>query len=222
MKAIIYTRFSPRRNEDKSESCETQRAICEQYCLDHGHEVVDYYEDRALSGSDADRPGIWQAIDQLRKNYVLIAFKADRLARDVYLSECIRRATEKAGATVEVVQGGSNGTAPEDRLIQQVLAAFAEYERKMIALRTKYAMLQHQKDGRRMSRFAPYGWQIDPDDPKQMIEDAIEQQAIEHIKTMHQAGEGSSKIARSLDELGFSARSGQWNHKTVTRIIKRA
>lgn len=52
-----------------------------------------------------------------------------------------RRAVSKTGAMIETVQGSTNGTSAEDVLIRQVLAAFAEYERKMIALRTKYAML---------------------------------------------------------------------------------
>lgn len=221
MKAIIYTRFSPRKNADESESCETQRAICEQYCNEHGHEVVACFDDRALSGSDAERPGLWSAIEQLSKDMILVVYRADRLARDVYLSECIRRAVSKAGAIIETVQGGTNGTSAEDVLIRQVLAAFAEYERKVIALRTKYAMLHHQRNGKRMSRFAPYGQKIDPDDSTKMIEDDVEQQAIKKIKAMHQAGDGTSKIARAMDELGYPARSGKWNHKTVGRIIKR-
>ncbi len=139
-KAIIYARFSPRRNADECESIETQEHYCRHYCEKHGYEVVAVFADPDVSGSDEDRQQLWDAIDALKRGYVLVTYKADRLARGVYLDEAIRRAVTKAGAVVEVVEGSPNGDEPQDVLIRQVLAAFAEYERKVIAARTRAAM----------------------------------------------------------------------------------
>ena len=180
-RAILYVRFSPRRNADTCESCEMQLELCRAYCKRKGYEVAGEFEDRALSGGEEERPGLWAALEALKRGDVLLAYKLDRLARDVYLSELIQRETNKHGATVEAVEGGTNGDGPEQRMIRQILQAFAEYERKVIVARTKAAMLRHQAAGRRMSARIPFGWQIDQNDPARMIRHAGEKAVIRRI-----------------------------------------
>ncbi len=162
-KCVIYTRFSPRRNAGESESCETQEAYCRRHAGRRGMEVKAVHHDRAISGKEEDRPNLWGSIDELRKGDVLVCWKWDRLARNVYLTECIKRAVAKQGARIEVVEGDVEGDGPEQEMIRQVLAAFAEYERKVVSARTKYAMKYHQSNGRRVGRFAPYGVQAGPE-----------------------------------------------------------
>jgi DNA invertase Pin-like site-specific DNA recombinase len=161
--------FSPRRHAEECDSIETQLDLCRAYCRRKGYHVAGEHEDRALSGSEEDRPGLWAAIDALKRGDMLVADKLDRLARDVYLAELIQREAAKRGASIETVEGGANGDTPEQRMIRQVLQAFAEHERKVIAARTRAAILRHQAAGRRMSAQPPYGWTIDPDDPARLV-----------------------------------------------------
>ena len=221
-RAVIYTRFSPRRNADESESIETQLDLRRAYCRRKGYLIAGEFEDRALSGADEDRPGLWSAIDALRSGVILVAYKLDRLARDVYLSELIQRETAKRGAIIETVEGGVNGDSPENRMVRQVLQAFAEYERKVIAIRTRVAMLRHQATGRRMSAKLPYGWTEDPDDPARMVRDADEQAIIRRIVQLDAEGLGLREIARELDDDGTLCRGGQWHHSTIKTILDRA
>ncbi len=50
-KAIIYSRFSPRRNEDECESIEAQFDFCRKWCRGNGVDIVAEFADRALSGA---------------------------------------------------------------------------------------------------------------------------------------------------------------------------
>ena len=147
-----------------------------------------------------------------------------RLARDVYISEVIRRAVAKAGGTIETVDGTIDASdKPEERLRRQILAAFAEYERAVIAARTKAAMLRHQRNGKRMSDETPYGWMRDPEDDKAMVANDNEQDVIDQIRDRSSAGEGLRAIARALDKQGIKPRSAQkWSHQTVKAILKRS
>jgi len=219
--AIIYTRFSPRRNADNCESCETQADLCTAYCIQHGYHVTGTYEDRGRSGDEEDRPGLWAAIDALPRGGVLVAYKPDRLARSVYLSECIRRAVERRRGRVETVSGGTNGETDEEVLMRQILQAFAEYEKKVIAARTRAAMRRHQAAGRRMSSNPPYGHAIDPHDATRLVEDPDEQDTIARILRLAADGHGPGTIARMFNQSGIRARGAAWNHKTVGRIIER-
>lgn len=222
-RAIIYSRFSPRRDPEKCESCERQAENCRTYAAAHGLEVAGEYQDQALSGSEEDRPGLWQAIAALRRGDVLLVFKLDRLARDVYLSHVIERSVRKQKATILSVSGeGTWQDAPGDVLQRQILQAFAEYERKVIAARTKAAMLKYQAAGRRMSCRTPYGWQRDPTDDKRLVEHAAEQAVIKRALELRQQGLGARKIARALEAEKAPRRGRFWDHAQVQRMLKRA
>lgn len=224
IKAIIYTRFSPRPNADESLSAEKQQQACRAYCERHGYEVVKVYGDCGVSGDNPDRGGLWEAINALRRGWVLVVRWRNRLARDVYLSETIRRAVAKQGARIEAAEEGNNGDDPDSVFIQHILAAFAEREKKVIALRTKHAMLRYQREGRVMSKSLPYGYCPDPANPGKMIEDLAEQETLRiMLKLASGGGVGYRAIARELDMMGCPPRTAaEWDHGVVAKILKRA
>jgi len=220
--AIIYARFSPRPNADQSESIKKQIEVCREYCRKKQYAVLEHFEDRALSGTDADRPGLWAAIDAVKRGYVLVVRWRSRLARDVYLEETIERLVDKAGGHIEAVEE-NNGQKPHDKMIRQILAAFREYERRMIAMRTKYAMLKYQnKDKRIMSKKLPYGYKRDPHNKDKMIEEPREQIAIDIMERLREKGISYRGIAKELDRLNYPPRNGgKWSHRTVSAVLKR-
>jgi len=223
MQAVIYTRFSPRRNAETSESCETQEAICHNHASRKGYEVVLVVHDRDVSGKDEYRENLWQAIEATPKGGILLVMKRDRLARNVYLSEQINRAVASRGATIEAVAGDVEGDSDEAVMIRQVLASIAEYERKLIARRTSFAMRQHQRTGRRMGRYSPYGWTLNPEDPTIMDRDPIEQVAIERIIELATEGKTPYAVARAMnEEMPEAARGASWNARTIRKIVERA
>jgi DNA invertase Pin-like site-specific DNA recombinase len=224
-RAIIYTRFSPRKDADTSESCETQQAYCEAHAEKMDYTVAAVFEDRAMSGSDADRPGLASAVAALKRGDVLLVYKRDRIARDVLLAELTLRQATAAGATIEAVTGDIAGDAsdPTIAFVRQIMNAVAELERKQIADRTSAAMLHHQRNGRRMGRFAPYGWQVDPADGSRLVPLESELGALARIKELAGGGDSAYAIARKLQaEMPGAARCGHWNVRTVRKIMERA
>lgn len=224
MNAIIYTRFSPRRNSQESESCEVQAAQCGRYAAERGWDIGAVFEDRDASGSDADRPGLRDAIAALGRGDVLLVYKRDRLARDVMIAELTRRQVAAAGASIAAVSGDIDGADgdPTVTFVRQIMDAVAELERKQIATRTSDSMREHQRNGRRMGRFAPYGYHIDPDDKKMLKPDQLEQVAVARIAELAAAGACPHAIAREMNrEMPDAARAGTWNPKAVRKIIAR-
>ena len=220
--AIIYSRFSPRPNADESESCEKQEAVCKEYCENKKYVVTAMLQDKKCSGDDADRPGLWSAIKSLKKGMVLVVRWRNRLAREVYLSEVINRAVERAGARIEAAEEGSNGDTPQDKLIRQILAAFSEYEKRIRSIQTKYAMRKHQKNGRIMGSIPPYGMKRDPMDKKRLVPCREEQEAIAIMRELKGQGMTPYGIATELDMLGFKPKKAkEWSANVVDRILKR-
>ena len=140
--AIIYARHSPRRNAEQCESVETQIELCQDFCKKNDYGISGIFFDKNMSGGDENRPGLWNAIEQLKRGYMLIVNRLDRLARGVYLSHIIEQAIKKQRATfVSIIGEGTWDDTAESKLIRDILIALAEYERKVIAARTKAAML---------------------------------------------------------------------------------
>ncbi len=246
MKAILYARFSPRRNAENCESVEHQLADLREYCVKHGHEIIGEYADKALSGGDYDRPGLWEAINSIKQGQMLLIRHLDRLARDVYLCETIVREIRQRKAILRVTNGAGgeigNKDDPDADLLRQILQAVAERQRKVTAALTKAAMLRKQASGIRMSARLPYGWKLDEAGPRndagtptRMIENPDEQRVItalvrEYTATKRLAALGAIRKARGLRELGrFLDDAGvappygrQWQHHAIKSIFQRA
>jgi len=231
-KAVIYCRFSPRRNAEECESNETQLHYCREYCKKQGWKIVGEYSDESLSGDDLDRPGMWEAVESARRGVALVVHKGDRLARDVLMEEMVRAQVSKAGGRVITVEG-SNGESPQDVLVRQIMSAFSEYEKKVIAARTRAAMLRHQASGRAMSQIAPYGSTEGPverwvdetgreRERRTWVPEPDEQKVIKIIMAEHKRGEGLRPIARFLNENGLTARGKTWNHLLIRSIVRRS
>lgn len=224
MKAVIYTRFSPRRNAEQCESCMTQFDYCRKYCDLNNLEVIKDCKDEAKSGaSAANRPGLQTALEYACKHKaVLVVYSLSRLARNTKEAIEISERLDKAGADLASLHEKIDTTTAMGRFVFKLLAALAELEREQIAERTSEAMLNHQSNGRRMSDKTPYGWTRDPDNPKLLIENESEQAAIKHIIELHRSGFGYRLICRALAGEGILCRGGSWHHTSVSKILKRA
>ena len=221
MKCVIYTRYSPRPGGE-SESCNMQREECIKFIQKNGWDCYGSYSDENMSGSDPERPGLWAAMERVPRGGVLLVWKNDRLARDLYLNEALHRHAKKNGFTIQAIRDGPVDDSAEGNLIRQVLAAAAEYERRLIQARTSVAMKRHQKNGRRMSRFAPYGYKVDPNDETLLIKESLEQKALAHMIELRENGFGWKSICSNLTAAGYPPRGKSWDASSVRRIVQRS
>lgn len=235
-RAIIYTRFSPRRTKgDKPpESPKTQEATCRAFCAEHGHEVESVYGDRYASGDDEDRPELWKAVDLIRRGWVLCVYRFDRLARGASLAHLIQKEVMKRGGSLISATGEGEIKAtlsPEEQFKFEIMSSASRYEQRVTALRTKIAMRRHQSQGIRQSRVdrLPYGWALDENSPLDpasglptgMVRDDGEQRLIERVLALSAGGEGPRGIARQLNDEGEKCRGGKWWHGTIRSILRR-
>lgn len=92
MKAVIYARFSTDKQSDSS--IEDQARNCVRYAERSGFQIIDRYEDRAVSGTSKDRVGFQAMLKAAEKQEfdVLLVDDLSRLSRDdVEMKQVIRR-----------------------------------------------------------------------------------------------------------------------------------
>lgn len=215
--AIIYCRFSPRPNAEECTSNEHQERRCREYCRRKGYHVVRVFQDDAVSGGVLDRPKLSEAIDSLHAGHVLVVDNSDRLARDMLVSLTIRHQVDRAGAKVEFADGSPDSTTAEGELMQNILAAFAAYERRRIRERTAAGLARKQAAGEWLGR-PPIGFRLDRN-TRSLVEDEKEQHAIEWIAGYAMKGLPATKIAALVTREFGPCRGKPWTAKTVRKIV---
>lgn len=100
------------------------------------------------TGKTTDRPKLNELVDRLKDGDTLVVTKLDRLARTAMEgNELIKKLIDK-GVTVVIENMGTISNKPMDKLMVNVLLAFAEFERSMIIERTQAGKeIAKTKDG---------------------------------------------------------------------------
>lgn len=154
------------------------------------------YEDKGLTGANRARPGLQQALAAAREGDEFVVTKLDRLARSIRDAQDIATELHDKKVTLRIGSSAYDPTDPMGRMMFNVLALFAEFERDLIRMRTREGMSQAKAKGRLRGR-------------KPKLSAAQER----HLVELHQAGRHTST---ELAELFGVARS------TVYRAVARA
>jgi DNA invertase Pin-like site-specific DNA recombinase len=165
MTVRAYGRASTNKQEI---STEVQLSTVLAYAQRHGlvFDSNNWFVDTAISGKERfyERPAGKQLFNQMQKGDVIIVAKLDRLSRSMIDFAHTLDTIEKRGVILHVcdIPGGVfDPTNPISRLLISILVAFAEYERRLIGIRTSQGLQQINASGRRHARHAPFGmkWQ---------------------------------------------------------------
>ena len=92
MRNIAYMRVSTEEQVNSGLGIEAQEAAIRKGL---GKEPDHIFMDKGVSGGRADRKGLSDAIDSLRKGDVLVVAKRDRLSRDMFLSCWIEKKSRR-------------------------------------------------------------------------------------------------------------------------------
>jgi DNA invertase Pin-like site-specific DNA recombinase len=217
-KALAYMRCSGRGQID-GDTWDRQQEAITRYATTNGIEVVEWYRDEGLSGKTEleNRPGLAACLERVESNGVrlVIVESADRLARDSMIAELVIREFQKAGTTVISASGGVNLTEGDDgnptaKLIRQILAAVAEWDRCVVVLKLRAARQRIKAKTGRCEGVAPFGTRDS------------ERQALRSMRALRVAGQTYQQIATQLNSQQVKTRQGgPWTAQTIGKILIR-
>lgn len=226
-KCIIYTRYSPRR-QDHCESLEAQEDHCRRYFDFIGIEVGDIIRDPDTSARLVpleNRIGgarLLELTTGRKPVYTIVgAYRLDRLFRSVIDGNNILAKWRKRGVACHfTAEGGQslNTATATGRFIVNMLLARAEYEPDLCAERTSHGMLHKQANGKPMSKEPPYGYHVVDG---LLADHSVERANIQLMIEWHSEGLSARAIARRLQAEGVKPRRKYWNHNTVIGVLKR-
>jgi DNA invertase Pin-like site-specific DNA recombinase len=108
----------------------------------------DIFTDKA-SGAKSARPGLDECLRQLKQGDTLLVWRLDRLGRSVrHLIDLVEQLRERGVAFKSLGDGGIDTTSASGELIFNVFASLAQFERRLIAERTKAGLQAARARGR--------------------------------------------------------------------------
>ena len=150
IKAVLYVRVSSVAQTLKGHGAESQAVRCSEFARMKGYEVVRTFEDKAVSGSLVERPGMKALLAYLRKNRKdntrVIIDDISRLARGLEAHLALRAAIANAGGILESpsIEFGEDS---DSQLIEHLLASVSAHARVKNAEQTRNRMEARLRQG---------------------------------------------------------------------------
>jgi len=109
---------------------------------------ADVFTDKA-SGSKAARPGLDKCLAQLKTGDTLLVWRLDRLGRSIrHLIDLVEELRQRGVGFKSICDGAIDTTTASGELIFNVFASLAQFERRLIAERTKAGLTAARARGR--------------------------------------------------------------------------
>ena len=205
---IGYVRVSTDEQVNSGAGLEAQRDAIRRECERNGWTLVTIIEDQGISAKTMNRPGLQQALNDLRQGTgnALMAAKLDRLSRSTVDACQLGDMALKYGWDLILLDARIDTTTPHGRAQLALMGTFAQLERELIAQRTREALAVKKAQGVKL------GGPVEiPSDVAAMI--------LKH----HKAGLSMRAIAGKLNDGQIpTARGGsQWYASTVRVVLER-
>jgi DNA invertase Pin-like site-specific DNA recombinase len=207
MAAIGYTRVSTAEQAGHGVGLAAQRLAIETECGQRGWQLTGIVEDAGYSAGDLKRPGIAAVLEDLAAGTVhaLVVAKLDRLSRSMIDFTSLMALAQKRGWAIVALDCAVDTTSPAGEAMANVMASFAQFERRLIGQRTRDALAIKRSQGVRLGR------------PPQ-----IPLAVADRIRVQRDGGATLRAIAGVLNAEGVpTARGGTWQPATINRVLRR-
>lgn len=217
---IAYLRVSTGKQAEQGLSLEVQQDKATAYARLYDLHLVEIIVDAGESAKTLRRPGLQRALALIQSGYAaaLLIIKLDRLTRSVAdLGRLIDEYFAPGKAELLSVSEQIDTRSASGRLVLNILASVSQWEREIISERTRDVMRHKQEHGEYIGGHIPYGFDVINGE---LLVNVVEQQAIQHARTLHTSGLSLRKVSAELHRRGFHARTGAMFHPgQIQRMI---
>ncbi len=205
MRVVGYVRVSTAEQADSGLGLEAQRQAIQDACKGRGWVLEAVYED-AASGRGLKRKGLTDALNAVESGKAegIVVAKLDRLSRSIVdFTQLVARA-QRRGWAVVALDVGVDTTTPQGEMVANIMATFAQFERRIIGQRTRDALAIKRKQGVQLGR------------PR-----AIEPRVLRMIKKQRDGGRSLGQIAESLNIANVPTAHGgkAWYPATIRKVL---
>lgn len=214
IRCAIYTRKSAEEGLDQDfNSLDAQREAAEAFIRSQRGEglvaLPERYDDGGFSGGNRDRPALERLLSDVRERAVdcVVVYKVDRLSRSLIDFAHIIEIFDKRNVSFVSVTQQFNTTNSLGRLTLNILLSFAQFEREIIAERTRDKMSAARRKGKWIGGRPMLGYDIDPRSSRLIVngDEAIQ---VRTIFKLYLDYNSLLPVVREIDRRGW--RTKQW------------
>ncbi|MBI3683317.1 MAG: recombinase family protein [Acidobacteria bacterium] len=226
LRCAIYTRKSTEEGLDQAfNSLDAQREAAEAFILSQRGEglvaLPERYDDGGFGGGKLDRPALERLLADIRGGAIecVVVYKVDRLSRSLIDFARIIETFENHNVNFVSVTQQFNTTNSLGRLTLNILLSFAQFEREIIAERTRDKMSAARRKGKWIGGRPVLGYDIDSRNSRLTVnaDEAFQVRAIFKLYLDYNA---LLPVVREIDRRGW--RTKHWvTRKGVTHGGKR-
>ena len=203
-RAVLYARYSS--DNQRVESIDAQLRAGREYCRRKKYAIVGEYVDEAMTGTNDNRPGFQQMVDDSKKKiFDLVVFhKIDRSARNEYDYYFNKFKLQKHNVRIEF-SGQTIDTSPEGILTEAVMVGVSAYYSRNLSKEVKKGKRENALKGLFNGGTPPLGYNIVD---KQYIINEHEAEGVKLIFDMYLKDHGYISIAKELNSRGYKTKRG--------------
>ena len=212
IRCAIYTRKSTDEGlEQEFNSLDAQRESAEAYIESQKHEgwvcLPDHYDDGGFSGGSMERPALKRLLSDIESGKVgcIVVYKVDRLSRSLLDFARIMELLDQRHVSFVSVTQQFNTTNSMGRLTLNILLSFAQFEREIIAERTRDKMSAARRKGKWIGGMPVLGYDVDPG-AKKLIVNENEAARVREIYEIYLEQRSLLAAVRELKRRGWTTK----------------
>ena len=214
--AVIYARYSS--DNQTEQSIEGQLRVCEQYAKNNDILILKTYIDRAMTGTNDNRPDFQQMIkDSANKEWQnIIVYKLDRFSRNKYETTKYKKIRKDNG--VKLLSAMENiPDTPEGIILESLLEGMAEYYSAELSQKVKRGMNETRLKGNFTGGNLIYGYKIEN---HKVVINEEQAKVVRYIYEQYALGVYVKDIIASLTEKHIFNRGKPFARNTIYNILK--
>ena len=224
VRCAIYTRKSTDENLDAEfTTLDAQREACENYIRSQVSKkwqiLPDRYDDGGYSGGDTNRPALQRMMADIRAGQIdiVVVYKIDRLSRAIIDFGELQMEFEKNGVSFVSVTQDINTSTSSGRMMLNILVAFAQYERELIAERIRDKMAATRRKGDWVGGSVPTGYKVEN---KKLVVDPERADVVRRVFDRFIEIQSPKQIAYELNRDGILTNQGNpWTTGHIYRML---
>jgi site-specific DNA recombinase len=205
VRCAVYTRKSTEEGLDQEfNSLDAQREAAEAYIASQQHQgwiaLPERYDDGGFSGGNLDRPALKRLLENITAGKIdsVLVYKIDRLSRSLLDFARIMEIFEQHHVCFVSITQQFNSATSMGRLVLNMLLSFAQFERELIAERTRDKIAAARRKGKWVGGMPLLGYDVDPKGSKLRINDA-EADRVRAIFALYLEYQALLPVLRELD-----------------------
>lgn len=215
IRCAIYTRKSVTEGlQQEFNSLDAQREAAEAFIASQRHEgwicLPNRYDDGGFSGGNADRPALKALMADVEAGEVdcIVVYKVDRLSRSLLDFARIMGILERYNCSFVSVTQQFNTSHSMGRLTLNILLSFAQFEREIIAERTRDKVHSARRKGKWTGGPPMLGYDVSDRGGNLVINEA-EAYQVRQIFELYLKKQSITEVVRTANALGLKTKSYQ-------------